>query len=282
MVRSRRTIAVPPGATIKEQLGERHMTQKEFALRMGMSQKHISKLINGEVQLTPEVAMRLEMVLGVPAYFWNNLEIIYREKIIRAEAENALEQDDQIARLVPYNEIAKLAWVPQTRKTADKVIHLRKFFEVTQLNMLEYPLIPKLACRQSGEDEITDYVLITWVQKARLEARSIPVKPISLKKLTRLVPDIKRMTNKPLKSVLSKLRDSLADCGIALIVLPPIGQLNCQAATFYVGSKIVMVISSDVKPVAQFWLLLFKQIGHIILGHIDKIDCNIKCNSPKS
>ena len=94
MVRSRSYIATPPGATIKEQLNDRGMSQKEFAARMDMSEKHISKLINGEVQLTPETAIRLEMVLGVPAKFWNNLEAIYREKIIRAEAENAMDAED--------------------------------------------------------------------------------------------------------------------------------------------------------------------------------------------
>lgn len=55
---------------------------------MNMSQKHISRLINGEVQLTLEVAVRLEMVLGVPAKFWNNLEAIYREKLAKVEVEN--------------------------------------------------------------------------------------------------------------------------------------------------------------------------------------------------
>ena len=73
MVKSRSFIATPPGATIKEQLLDRGLSQKEFAVRMGMSEKHISKLINGEVQLTPDVAVRLEMVLGVPAKFWNKL-----------------------------------------------------------------------------------------------------------------------------------------------------------------------------------------------------------------
>ena len=81
MLRSRSVIATPPGATIKEQLVERGMSQKEFAARMDMSEKHISKLINGEVQLTPETAVRLEMVLGVPAKFWNNLEAIYRDHL---------------------------------------------------------------------------------------------------------------------------------------------------------------------------------------------------------
>lgn len=90
-MRNQDYIATPPGATIKEQLEVSGMSQKEFASRMGMSEKHISHLINGNVQLTHEVAYRLEMVLGLPANFWNNLEAIYREKIEIIEVENKYE-----------------------------------------------------------------------------------------------------------------------------------------------------------------------------------------------
>ena len=96
MVRSRSYIATPPGATIREQLKDRGMSQKEFAARMDLSEKRVSKLINGEVQLTPEVAVELETVLGIPARFWNNLEAIYREKLLKVEAENTMDEDEAL------------------------------------------------------------------------------------------------------------------------------------------------------------------------------------------
>ena len=43
--RSKTFTAVPPGMTIKEVLEDHHMTQKELAVRLGLSEKHISKLI---------------------------------------------------------------------------------------------------------------------------------------------------------------------------------------------------------------------------------------------
>ena len=132
MVRSRSYIATPPGATIKEQLNDRGMSQKEFAARMDMSEKHISKLIHGDVQLTPETAVRLEMVLGVPARFWNNLEAIYREKRIKAEAENAMDADAEMAKQFPYREMTKLGWVPEAREAREKVVNLRKYFEIVE------------------------------------------------------------------------------------------------------------------------------------------------------
>ena len=145
MVRSRSFIATPPGATIKEQLNDRGMNQKEFAARMDMSEKHISKLINGDVQLTPETAIRLEMVLGIPAKFWNNLEAIYGEKIIRAKAENSMDSDIEIAREFPYSEMAKLGWVSNARDVKEKVVNLRKYFEVVELSLLGNEQITRIA-----------------------------------------------------------------------------------------------------------------------------------------
>lgn len=116
MMRSKTYIATPPGSTIKEQLIDRGMTQKEFAARLEMSEKHISKLINGDVILTPEMAIKLEMVLGIPAKFWNNLEAIYREKLIKAQRENEMEEDKEIAKLLPYTELVKLGWIDGAKK----------------------------------------------------------------------------------------------------------------------------------------------------------------------
>lgn len=81
-----------PGETIKEQLSDRNITQKEFALRMGMSEEYIVKLLNGSVALTPDIAKRLEIVFNIPARFWSNLEIIYRRKLMRKRQE---ERDDK-------------------------------------------------------------------------------------------------------------------------------------------------------------------------------------------
>lgn len=87
MLESKSYIATPPGVTIQEQLDDRGMMQKEFAKRIDISEEYISKLIDGEVHLTPEMAEKLELVLGVPASFWNKLEAIYQEKLAKIRNE---------------------------------------------------------------------------------------------------------------------------------------------------------------------------------------------------
>ena len=272
MVRSRSIIATPPGATIKEQLKDRGMSQKEFAARMDMSEKHISKLINGEVQLTPEVAVRLEMVLGVPAKFWNNLEGIYREKLIKAEAENAMDKDEEIAKKLPYNEMAKYGWVPETRVLKEKVVHLRKYFELVELSLLENIQITRIACRRLAVTEKSDLALLAWAQEARMKAREIETSPINVKGLMNIIPKIRLMTVMKAKEFSPKLKSMLAECGIALVFLPHLQGSFLQGASFIDGNKIVVGLTTRGKDADKFWFSLFHELAHIILGHIGQMN----------
>ena len=268
MVRSRSYIATPPGATIKEQLNSRGMSQKEFAVRMDMSEKHISKLINGDVQLTPDVAVRLEMVLGVPAKFWNNLEAIYREKIVKAEAENTMDADAELARQFPYSEMAKFGWVPETRDAKEKVVYLRKYFEVVELSLLGNDQITKIACRRLAITEKSDLALMAWAQEAKIKARDIETSPINIRGLIAAMPDIRKMTVLKPKEFCPKIKKYLADYGIALVFLPHLKGSFLQGATFPDGNKIVVGLTARGKDADKFWFSLFHELAHIVLGHV--------------
>ena len=268
MVKSRSYIATPPGATIKEQLNDRSMSQKEFAVRMDMSEKHISKLINGDVQLTPETAVKLEMVLGVPAKFWNNLESIYREKIIKAEAENKMDEDAQLAKQFPYNEMAKFGWVPETKNLNEKVINLRKYFEVVDLSLLGNDQITNVACRRLAITEKGDLALMAWVQKAKIEAREIATSPIDIHRLISILPKIRNMTVLDPNDFCPKIKKWLEECGIALVFLPHLKGSFLQSASFIDGNKIVVGMTARGKDADRFWFSVFHEFGHIVLGHV--------------
>ena len=268
MVRSRSFIATPPGTTIKEQLSDRKMSQKEFAARMDMSEKHISKLINGDVLLTPDVAVRLEIVLGIPAKFWNNLEAIYREKLIKIKAENTMDADEDLAKQLPYNEMAKFGWVPETKDPKDKVINLRKYFEVVELSLLENTQITRIACRRLAVTEKSDLALLAWAQKAKLIARNIKTSPINIKELISILPEIRKMTLLQPTEFCPELKMKLTECGIALVFLPHLKGSFLQGASFMDGNKIVVGLTARGKDADKFWFSLFHELAHIVLGHI--------------
>lgn len=270
MVRSRSTIATPPGATIKEQLNDRGMSQKEFAARMDMSEKHISRLINGEVQLTPDVALRLETVLGAPAGFWNNLEAQYREKLTRVEAENAMEEDETLVKQLPYKEMAKYGWVENTTDSKRRVICLRRYFEVVKLPLIEDSQITRIACRRLAITEKSDFALLAWAQRARILARDIYTAPINIDRLMERVPDIRKMTMESPAEFCPKIKSLLAECGVALVFVPHLSGSFLQGASFIDGGKIVVGMTTRGRDADKFWFSLFHELAHIIYGHIGK------------
>ena len=248
------------------------MSQKEFAARMDMSEKHISKLINGDVQLTPETAVRLEMVLGIPAKFWNHLEATYREKIIKAEAENAMDADVEMAKQFPYSEMAKFGWVPETREAKEKVVNLRKYFEVVELSLLGSEQITRIACRRLAITEKSDLALMAWAQEAKIQARDIQTAPINIKRLISAMSEIRKMTVLKPNEFCPKIKECLANCGVALVFLPHLKGSFLQGASFLDGNKIVVGLTARGKDADKFWFSLFHELAHIALGHVGQLN----------
>lgn len=270
MIKSKTLIATPPGFTIKEQLEDRFLTQKEFALRMEMSEKHISKLINGEVILTPDMAIRLEMVLGIEASFWLNLEARYREKIEKIKLENSMDEDIKLINNFPYNEMVSMQWIEKANSNEEKVINLRKFFEVNRLGLLFENEKINVLYRRININDKSNYFLLTWAQKAKLEARNVIVKSINIEGLKKEIIKLRGMTFLDPKIFCPKIVEIMSNYGIALIFLPHIKGTYLHGATFYDKNKIVVGLTVRGKDADKFWFSLFHEIGHIILGHINE------------
>lgn len=271
-MRSQSYIATPPGATIKEQLNDRCMSQKEFAARMNMSEKHISKLINGSVHLTPEMAVKLELVLGVPAKFWNNLEAIYREKLIKVDAENAMDVDETLARQLPYNEMAEHGWVSVTANPKEQVVRLRKYFEVVELALLQKNQFTHIACRKLSVAEKRDFASLAWVQEAKIESRKVPTGPTNLRRLMEALPEIRKMTRQKPQEFCPHLKPLMAECGIALVFVPCLKESFLEGASFMDGHRTVVSLTANGKDADEFWFGLFHELGHVVLGHIAQTD----------
>ena len=69
--------AVHPGETLREELKERGIKQKELAAKIGILPSHLNELIKGKRSFTVSIAMALENELGIPYDFWMRLQYGY-------------------------------------------------------------------------------------------------------------------------------------------------------------------------------------------------------------
>lgn len=270
-IRGTHTTAVSVGEIIKDLLEARGWTQKELAKRMGFSEKHISKLMDGEVELSDDAALRLEAIFSIPAKSWLSFDASFRADKIQAQKELASEEEEKVFRLLPYQELAKRNWIASVSTLEKKIFACRQFFGVADLTVLPSIMGNSSVCfRQKKVTEKARYATFAWIQKVRNEALGKTVRSIDSKGLARECAKLRSLTGLPQNEVISKLETFLGQYGVALVVLPHLSGSFLHGTSERMGEKIVLGLTVRGKDADIFWFSLFHEIGHICLNHLAK------------
>lgn len=76
---------IHPGEIIKDEIAARGLTQKELALKMGVSYSVFNEILNEKRPVTTEYALMLEAVLGTKASIWLGLQADYNMQRARMD-----------------------------------------------------------------------------------------------------------------------------------------------------------------------------------------------------
>lgn len=269
--------ATPPGETIEEFLEADGMTQRELAKRLGLSCQQLNKIIKGKAPITSETAIKLEDVFGVDASFWNNLEMQYRESLARIREMEQLKAEEMTVSHFPYREMAKLGWVPETRKRHERVKNLRRFFSVASLDRVN-DLAIAANFRRRHSSKISHYALAAWLRKGETEAREIATQPFSLASLKETIPSLRELTKEFHQGFREKVQEMCAACGVAITFVPQLPQTSVNGANQWLSpQKAVITLSDRYAFWGVFWFTFFHEVGHLVKQHGKKgiyIDCN--------
>ena len=74
--------AFHPGYYVEEAIQDMKISQSDFAKRLGVSERTLSLFIDGQIDVSYNLARRLSMVLGTSIKFWFNLQRIYNNKLL--------------------------------------------------------------------------------------------------------------------------------------------------------------------------------------------------------
>ena len=196
-------IAFHPGQYVEELIEDYNVTQKEFAERLGVSAKTVSKLVNAEESISKETAHKLAKLSGVSMQTWLNLQNAYDVKVAEIVEQKELEEgrEKEICEMIDFKYFKNHGFVEEGRYTVvEKVKELRRILEVSSLEYLlnfnhlvsyrntkdfteksivNSNIMLELAAKQAREETSTK------LDRKRLE-RYLP----ALRELTRLSPDL--------------------------------------------------------------------------------------------
>jgi antitoxin HigA-1 len=77
--------AVYPGAVLKDELDELHITPTEFARQIAVPPNRVSQIIAGKRSITGDTALRFGHWFGMDPQFWLNLQAQW--DLVQAERE---------------------------------------------------------------------------------------------------------------------------------------------------------------------------------------------------
>ena len=258
------SLLTPPGETLQEILSTKNISQKELAIRTGLTTKHINQIINGNKSLTYSTAIKLENALGIPASFWNTLEANYCEEKLKIQELNCITQKEiNCLKLIPHKELKRLGFLEKKLESIFLVEQLRRFFNIS--NLLNLPkLANQIAFRTPIKVKHNFYALLAWIRMCEIGTSAIEVKEYDVKRVNFLLPEIKNIMMLDINIAIERLTTLFSKCGIAFKVTPNLPDVPAQGLIKKFSNKVILCLTIKNKYTDVFWFTLLHEIGHLL------------------
>lgn len=258
----------PPGESLLELLEDRGMTQKELAERMDRPEKTINEIIKGKATITPDTAIQLERVLGLPAHFWIRREANFQEFNARLKDEEQLEESIEWLKTLPLSQMIKYSWISKFNNKIDQLREVLNFFGVASYSSWKLIWLsdsPKASFRMSLAYTNENVSIAAWLRHGEIKAINSTLPPYNEKLFKENLQQIRGLTLLTGGSLKKKICDLCATAGVCVVFTPMIPKANISGSVRWVGNKPLIQFSLRGKYNDRFWFTFFHEVGHIIL-----------------
>ena len=260
-------VAIPPGETISEMLQERHITQTDFALMLGRTEKNVSQLVNGVAPISHALAIDLERTLGVPASFWNALEATYRDLLARRLETEQREHEAAWAKDFPLKRLEQEGFIAREVSADERPGQLLGFFGVASPEAFErfWSSPRRLAARATGAYKADMPALATWLRLGELAARDVETGPFDAKLFAAVVSEASLRTAEPVERAFPTIQESSAGAGVAVVLVKELPKIGCHGVTRWIqDDKALIQLCLRYKTADQLWFSFFHEACHVL------------------
>ena len=256
-----------PGETLRDLLEEMSLSQAELATRMGRPKKTISEIINGKASITTETALQLEMVLGVPADFWNAREHNYRDYLARVEQAQELARQYEWAKQFPLSKMAACGMVPKVKDKSEQVRHLLRFLGVNAPEQWsELYSQYAVSFRRSTTFEADQNALGAWLRAGVLRAAQVDTHDYGRDLFLLALREARGLTRESPEVFQPALQTVCAKAGVAVVFVPQLPKSRVSGATRWLTpNKALIQLSLRYRTNDHLWFTFFHEAAHILL-----------------
>ena len=265
--------AFHPGYYIADIIEDMGINQAEFAKRMGTTGKTLSLLLNGQANISNDLAKKLSVMLGTSVDIWLNLQNNYNKMLIEIQKSKDFEEQKTIARLIDYHYFVNNFSLPKVRDIKEKTNYLCKFFCVSDLRiMLKEDYLVNYRRGSSIIDEKNIINSNAWIQSAINISSDYELKPYNAELLKKSLPELRSMTVKKPEDFYPRMKEIFSECGVAFVLLPHLKNSGINGAVKWIDeNRVVLAMNNRRLYSDSFWFSLFHEIRHVLQHKTTKV-----------
>ncbi len=271
-VKLRPAMNLGPGYFIREQMEYRNWSQEDLSEVMGITIKHLNRILQEKQAITLDMAKILAGVFETSAQYWLNLDSAYRLwlKSEKSEKEYQAEIKAKIYERMPIRDMIQKNWLSNYNNFNELYNSVLTYWNVDQLDFdsWDQKAAPLLVHKSESFNQYNAAYTYTWYQKAMQTAQIYKAAKYDSEKLIRLNNDLHLYTNRD--NGCNDFIRELYLAGVIFFVLPHLQKTSVDGAVFYSNNHPVIVYTGRYKRIDNFWFTVAHEIWHI-LNHMDSL-----------
>ncbi len=266
-------VAFHPGYYIADIIEDMGVSQAEFAIRLGTNTKTLSYLLNGQANITNDLAKKLSIMLGTSVEVWLNLQSAYDQKLIEIQQAKDFDEQAELVKLIDYKYFVEVVGLPITKVVREKIAYLCGWLKVADLRiMLRQDFLVNYRTGVSSVNEKNVINSRAWIQTAINFSNKIETMPYNADKLKYYLPELRSMTVQSPDVFMPRMKEIFAECGVAFVLLPSLKNSGVNGAVKWVNDERVVLAMNNRRLDADiFWFSLFHEIKHVLQRKIKTV-----------
>ncbi len=254
-----------PGTFISEELEARGWAKGDLAYILGTDPASLSRILNGKVGVSAEMAVALGDAFDIPAEFFANLQKLY--DLGQAETPDPGVKTRAVwSSHFPVREMLNRGWIEDSEPS---LLHLQmlRFFNKNRVEDIPFigsGQIEAHAARRSGYDCMTK-IQYVWLHRVKKVAEQMICPAYSRDKLLEAMPNIRaHMLD---VDDLHLIPEILRECGVRLVFVEAFAGSKIDGVCVWLDDQPVIGMSLRLDKFDNFCFTLRHECEHVLQEH---------------
>ncbi|MBK1979152.1 ImmA/IrrE family metallo-endopeptidase [Achromobacter xylosoxidans] len=273
-----------PGQRISQLLDDRGWTKRVLAVVLGIDEASISRIIADKKPLTPNLALGLEDVFGLPAESFLEVQAKYDIAVARLStpADPTRASRAKLFGNFPVAEMIKRGWIhaDSLKDTEQVEAELLRFFDAE--SSIEVEELPH-AAKKTDALSHTSGAQLAWVYRVKKIASEMLVPKYNELSGRRAIKELASLLRS--KEEVRKVPRVLAENGIRFLIVEALPSTKIDGVCLWLNDHSpVVAMSMRFDRIDNFWFVLRHELEHVLRGDgkkspILEVDLDGKSNS---